>query len=71
MRLTITSFTIRNVYNSQIKSNQIKCCFLETGQNRNIRRKTYWIREGNQPTQPTYDAESGNRARATLVEGEC
>ena len=25
----------------------------------------------NQQTQPTYDAESGNRTRATLVGGEC
>ena len=28
MRLTLIRFTTRNVYNSQIK-----CCFLETGQN--------------------------------------
>ena len=27
--------------------------------------------ENQQQTQPTYDAESGNRARATLVGGEC
>ena len=40
MRLTMTSFTIRNLYNSkflqfsnQIKSNQIKCWFLERGEN--------------------------------------
>ena len=25
----------------------------------------------NQQTQPTYDAESGNRTRATLLVGEC
>ena len=25
----------------------------------------------NQQTRPTYDAESGNRTRATLVGGEC
>ena len=54
----------------QIKPNQIKCCFLETGQNWSTRRKTYRIREGNQHNQPTYDAESENRARATLVKGE-
>ena len=27
--------------------------------------------ENQQQTQPTYDAESGNRTRTTLVEGEC
>ena len=27
--------------------------------------------ENQQQTQPTYDAESGNRIRATLVGGEC
>ena len=27
--------------------------------------------ENQQQTQPTYDAESGNRARATLVGGKC
>ena len=36
------------------------------------RRKTSRSREENQQqTQPTYDVESGNRTRATLVEGEC
>ena len=33
--------------------------------------KTSRCRVENQQTQPTYDAESGNRTRATLVEGEC
>ena len=28
-------------------------------------------REDNQQTQPTHDAECGNRTRATLVRGEC
>ena len=32
--------------------------------------KTFWYREQNQLTQPTYDAEPGNRTRATLVGGE-
>ena len=27
--------------------------------------------ENQQQTQPTYDAETGNRTRATLVGGEC
>ena len=35
------------------------------------RRKTSRCRVENQQTQPTYDAESGNRTRVTLVGGEC
>ena len=30
-----------------------------------------WCRVENQQTQPTYDAESEYRTRATFVEGEC
>ena len=52
------------------KSNQIKCWFLRRGENRSTRRKTSRSRVENQQTQPTYDAESGNRTRDTLVEGE-
>ena len=38
---------------------------------RSTRRKTSRSREENQQqTQPTYDVESGNRTRATLVEGK-
>ena len=56
----------------QIITNRIKCWFLRRGENRtSIRRKTSRSRVENQQTQPTYDAESGNRTRATLVEGEC
>ena len=51
-------------------SNQIKCWFLEGGENRSTRRKTSRSRVENQQTQPTYDAESGNRTQDTLVEGE-
>ena len=40
-------------------------------ENRCTRRKTSRCRVENQQTQPTYDAESGNRTRATLVGGEC
>ena len=48
-----------------------KCCFLRRGENRSTQRKTSRSREENQQqTQPTYDVESGNRTRATLVEGE-
>ena len=52
------------------KSNQIKFWFLRRGENRSNRRKTSRSRVENQQTQPTYDAESGNRTRATLVGGE-
>ena len=38
---------------------------------RSTRRKTSQSKDENQQqTQPTYDAESGNRTRATLVGGE-
>ena len=40
--------------------------FEERG-NRSTRRKIFGCRVENQQTQPTYDAESGNRTRATLV----
>ena len=49
-----------------------KCWFLGRGENRSTpRRKTSQSRvENQQQTQPTYDAGSGNRTRATLVGGE-
>ena len=48
-----------------------KCWFLGRGENRSTRRKTSQSRvENHQQTHPTYDVESGNRARATLVGGE-
>ena len=43
---------------------------MRRGENRSTRRKTSRSRVENQQTQPTYDAESGNRTRATLVGGE-
>ena len=45
--------------------------FFRKGENRSARRKTSRSRVENQQTQPTHDAESGNRIRATLVGGEC
>ena len=47
--------------------------FFRRGENRSTQRKTSWSKDENQQqTQPTYDAESGNRTRrATLVGGEC
>ena len=44
--------------------------FEERG-NRSTRKKTSRCRVENRHTQPTYDAESGNRTRATLVGGKC
>ena len=47
-----------------------KCRFLRRGENRSTRRKTSRSKDENQQqTQPTFDAESGNRTRATLVGG--
>ena len=47
-----------------------KCWFLRRGENRSTRRKTSRSKEENQQqTQPTFDAESRNRTRATLVGG--
>ena len=47
-----------------------KCWFLRRGENRSTRRKTSRNKDENQQqTQPTFDAESGNRTRATLVGG--
>ena len=44
--------------------------FFRRGENRRTRRKTSRSKDENQQqTQPTYDAESGNRIRATLVGG--
>ena len=49
-----------------------KCWFLGREENRSTRRKTSRSKDENQQqTQPTYDAKSGNRTRATLVGGEC
>ena len=49
-----------------------KCWSLWREKNRSTRRKTSLSRDENQQqTQPTYDVESGNRTRATLVGGEC
>ena len=48
-----------------------KCWFLRRGENRSTQRKTSWSKDENQQqTQPTYDAESGNRTRATLLGGK-
>ena len=57
-----------------IYATQVKCWFLRRGENRSNRStqsKASQCRVENQQTQPTYDADSGNRSRATLVGGEC
>ena len=47
-----------------------KCWFLRRGENRSTRRKTSRSKDENQQqTQPTYDAESWNRTRVTLLGG--
>ena len=49
-----------------------KCWFLRRGENWSTCRKTSQSKDENQQqTQPTYDAESKNQTRATLVGGEC
>ena len=66
-QIEIAQIAIYNCF-LQIKSNQIKCWFLERGENRSTRGKTSHSRVENQQTQSTFDAECGNRTRATLVE---
>ena len=61
---------ILEIKSNRLKSNQM-LVFWRRGENRSTRRKTSRSRVENQQTQPTYDTESGNRARATLVGGEC
>ena len=47
-----------------------KCWFLRRGENRSTRRKTSRNKDENQQqTQPSNDAETGNRTQATLVGG--
>ena len=45
--------------------------FVERGKPENPEKNPRSRDENQQQTQPTYDAESGNRTRATLVGGEC
>ena len=44
---------------------------MRRGEKRSTREKYSLSRVEHQQTQPTYDAESGNRTRATLVGDEC
>ena len=45
--------------------------FVEGGKPENPEKNPRSRDENQQQTQPTYDAESGNRTRATMVGGEC
>ena len=45
--------------------------FVEGGKPEYLEKNPRSRDENQQQTQPTYDAESGNRIRATLVGGEC
>ena len=71
-QINIAQIAILQMFSTnQIKSNQIKCWFLVRRENRSTRGKTSHSRVENQQTQSTFDAECGNRTRATLVEGKC
>ena len=57
---------------TQHKSNQINQMLVsEEREKPKYPEKNPASRVENQQSQPTYDAESGNRIRATLVGGEC
>ena len=51
--------------------NLVVLVFVEGGKPENPEKNPRSWDENQQQTQPTYDAESGNRTRATLVGGEC
>ena len=55
---------------NQIKSNEM-LVFGKRGRPEYPGENRSYSRVENQQTQPTYDAECGNRTRATLVEGKC
>ena len=68
--LRAQTLLIGETKSNKLQSNQMKCWFWGRGENRSTRRKTSRSRVENQQTQPTYDAGSGIRTQATLVEGE-
>ena len=63
------TFGRQEIKSTQIKSNQM-LVFGERGKPE-YPEKPLKSRVENQQTQPTYDDQSGNRTRATLVEGQC
>ena len=66
----IKSTLPKRLFYNYCSTNQIKCRFLMRGENRSTQGKTSQSRVENQQTQSTYDAECGNRTRATLMEGK-
>ena len=64
---------LTNLWPSDSRSNwNLEMLVFEERENRSTRRETSRSKDENQQqTQPTYDAESGNRTQATLVGGEC
>ena len=66
-QIDIAQIAICNCF-LQIKSYQL---ILERGENRSTRGKTSHSRIQNQQSQSTFNAECGDRTRATLVEGRC
>ena len=63
---------IGDIVNSNLQLTQLKSNggFLRRGET-GVPGENPQCREENQQTQPTYDARSENRTRATLVGGEC
>ena len=53
-----------------INTNQVKCWFLRRGET-GVPGENLSVQSREPTSQPTYDAESGNRTRATLVGDEC
>ena len=53
-----------------MKVNQVKCRFLRRGET-GVPGENLSVQSRETQTQPTYDGESGNRTRATLVGGKC
>ena len=56
---------------SRLNRNLDMLVFVEGGKSEYPEKNPQSRDENQQQTQPTYDAESGNQTRATLVGGEC
>ena len=71
-RVARNSPRLINLWPSNSRSNwNLEMLVLRRGENRSTQRKTSRSKDENQQqTQPTFDAESGNRTRATLVGGQ-
>ena len=74
MRVTLDSLLrLTNLWPSDSRSNwNLEMLVFEERAKPEYPEKTFRSKDENQQqTQPTYDAESGNRTRTTLVGGEC